>query len=79
MTRRDFIAVAFMLAGIYIWVAYGIYLVASIAGSFAIREGGIGVVALLEYLFGFLVACVVVLLVGHAFIFRATHSPRLST
>jgi len=71
MTRRDLIAVAFMLAGVYIWAAYAVQFVFLIAPLFPMSRGldlfmlcfDIGIPLLLAAAVGW---------IGFEFIFRAS-------
>jgi len=67
MTKRDFIAIAFMLAGIYVWAAYGVYTVA-VFGQFLYQWPSSTIGASL--LAGLLITGVI-FLIGYLFIFRA--------
>ena len=71
MTRRDLIAVAFMLAGIYVWAAYAVQFVFMIAQLFPMLEGG-GVFALWFSVGGPLLVAAVVAWIGYVLIFRAS-------
>lgn len=71
MTRRDAVSVAFVLAGIYVWVRFGVYAVLYIPATLSIRQTS-GVTHIPMSMLAICISCAVMFVIGYVFIFRAS-------